>query len=635
MQFCFVGNSSRRVAIVALVAVSGGFASAAQAQSIRLKNATPSRWAQLPAAGDVIKSEDLIKAKTRAVEAAIAPINALPAPVAIAPAAPAAEPAGPALISLQFKDISVSDLVTMIAEQGNVGIIVSNDVDTRVKNVNLIDQTPEQAIRFIAETNGYKWRKLDARTYAIARNLAPLDEKIPVIVPQATNTMPYIEPREPATELPELLNVAQRREPREYAYLKIRNVTPRWIAWWLDPAHNPKPYEVKASEDALAQQEKERKHIAVSGFAPEDLGALQGRTSRSSRDDYNPWAPAGSLGRGNDLGQFDSDIYTNANAQIFNQNQNQNNNNNNNNNRNGNNRNGNNNNNRNGNGAAGGGAIFTLPEGIESLVAVDPQNALLVLGTPEGIQQLEQIIGFLDRPLRQVEIEAQFVTVSTTFSKAFGIDFTSSNGPFRLNTTGRAPAAQPGSISLGFVRNNFRATLNALEATGNAKTVAAPRVTAINNLPASITSTVATPITLTTTTQNLNGGNTQSSNPANFILTSTGLNVTPTINNDDTVTVVFSPFVSANTPIAGQQAPQISTQNIFTIANVKDGDTIALGGLRTKRLTSSKTRVPILGSIPLLGKLFESNNRLDAEDDLIIFLTARIIRRIDDPVPGT
>ncbi len=72
-----------------------------------------------------------------------------------------------------------------------------------------------------------------------------------------------------------------------------------------------------------------------------------------------------------------------------------------------------------------------------------------------------------------------------------------------------------------------------------------------------------------------------------------------------------------------------------TKANVRDGDTIALGGLRTKNISLSKTKVPVLGDIPFIGQIFTSRTNASIENELIIFLTARIIRRAgDDGVAG-
>jgi type II secretory pathway component GspD/PulD (secretin) len=89
--------------------------------------------------------------------------------------------------------------------------------------------------------------------------------------------------------------------------------------------------------------------------------------------------------------------------------------------------------------------------------------------------------------------------------------------------------------------------------------------------------------------------------------------------------------------IGGQTVPAPDTQTVQTIANVKDGDTIALGGLRTKRSSRGGSRIPVLSNIPFIGQFFKQNAKTDSDEDLIIFLTARILRRADDlaPVPGT
>jgi hypothetical protein len=621
--------SSAHSARWALYALSGaalvGLAGTSSAQAIRPKRAASSsaiRVAQLPIAGDVVSPADLVAKHAKTGEAIS--ISEGNEKLTLIPAGPSVSldtpvPTGPSLISLQFKNIAVSELISMIAEQGNVGIIVADDVNTSVKNVNLVEVTAEQAIRNIAETNGYKWRKLDGKTYAIARTMdaLPPTDTIPVIPArrEPADSIPESllnpEPRRAALELPDLYRPERREEPKLYSYLRLRNVTPGLVAWWLDPAHNPVPPQVAAAQGNYQASRKTR--WAENAVEPNEWASMQSG-SPLAPSQMPQWSPAGTINRSN--GSQFSDIYTQSNAQFGG-------------------RTGQRAGQR-GQGAAGGGGqgIFQLPEGIESLVAIDPQNALLVLGTPEGIQQLEQIIGFLDRPLRQVEIEAQFVTVSTSDARAFGIDFTSSNGPFRLNTTGRAPNAAAGSISIGFVRNNFRATLNALQSQGKSKTVAAPRVTAINNLTASLFSTSATPFILESQSSGI-GGQVGTQQNLIYITTSVGLSVTPTINNDDTVTVVMQPQVQTQAPPTGELPPAITSQTINTIANVRDGDTIALGGLRTKAITTSSSGVPILRNIPLLGKLFESNNKSELETELIIFLTARIIRRIDDPVPGT
>jgi len=80
---------------------------------------------------------------------------------------------------------------------------------------------------------------------------------------------------------------------------------------------------------------------------------------------------------------------------------------------------------------------------------------------------------------------------------------------------------------------------------------------------------------------------------------------------------------------------KVGTQEINTSANIKDGDTLAIGGLRTTRAANNKGEIPFLSKIPLIGSLFKSKFKQNIDSELIIFVTARVVRRIDDPVPGT
>jgi len=83
--------------------------------------------------------------------------------------------------------------------------------------------------------------------------------------------------------------------------------------------------------------------------------------------------------------------------------------------------------------------------------------------------------------------------------------------------------------------------------------------------------------------------------------------------------------------------PSFTSQYLTTVATVKDGDTIVLGGLRTKNVSYTENSVPILSKIPIIGSLFRSKQKNDDDRELVIFLTARILHRTDDlaPLPGT
>ncbi|MBV9470988.1 MAG: hypothetical protein JO316_20485 [Abitibacteriaceae bacterium] len=610
--------------------------------------------------------------------------NSVPASAASAPAAPAplASPAfglmpqasptlpqGQATLDLKFEDTAVADIVKLISEQGNVQIIINGDVNEKLQYINLSNITPEQAIEKVAQAANLTWRKLEDKTYIIAKNLPdapkptgiiPIDP-LPAPAPGDPGVRAYAQPN--LDNLPKLLQNDRTAtdEPedaaRSYQYIKIRNVSPRMMAWWIDPSHNPKPVEIQQSEDNV------RRFFDHSIAQPAvGAGAASMYGSQSLVPPFqSPYASAGSLGSGDNGGWstgggYDQFVepYTQDNAQFgfggngggFGNNGGGFGNNgggrrggrngrNGGNNRNGGNQRGN----RNGGGGGGngGGGLFDLPEGIDSIVAVDPQNALLVYGTTAGLQQLQTIINYLDLPLRQVEIEAQFVDVAVTDTNLFGIDFSSGNGALTLSQSVNPANPPSGTLVAGFVRNNFRLTLNALLSTSRAKVVTAPRVTAINNLTAQLVSSTLTPVVTTNTVSGI-GGQVGTGQNITYVPASTVLFVTPTINNDDTITVRMRPQIqSTSNPLPGTNAPFISTQSVDTTAIVHDGDTIALGGLRTKNITVGGTRVPVLSSIPFLGKLFRTNNNNDTERELIIFLTAKIVRRADDDlqIPNT
>lgn len=237
---------------------------------------------------------------------------------------------------------------------------------------------------------------------------------------------------------------------------------------------------------------------------------------------------------------------------------------------------------------------FELPDGITEIVSVDPQNVLLVVGgSDEDIRRLQELIDVLDQPMRQVELEAQFVELSAEDAKTFGIDFSRDKAAVLRE---KKEKETPMAIQIGFVRNNFTARLNALIAAGKGKIIAAPRVTAFNNLSA----TMEVKVEIGTLSD---GKRTFTFEPVGAKLT-----MTPTINGDDTITLLLN----AGGKDGGKDGAESGTN---FIVNLRDGDTIALGGL---------------------SPLFAPADAIESPN-VLVFFTARIIRRAGDDikVPGT
>jgi len=599
---------------------------------------------------------------------------------AIIPASPAsaetasvqeAMPQKGGLINLDFRDVPVVQLITMIAQQGNVGIIIGPDVDDsiRIPYISLKEETPQDAIKKATLSAGLKWEKIDDKTYMVGKSLPNVGNQQSQTNPNTGSALPVLPfggaAQQPTPNtLPDILNqraqsgAVYTRMPQlegmdedeaktnddqpTYAMVKVHNVRPDIIAYWVDPAHQPMPPEFRAAQRGIEQAINQ--HPLQSGVDPNiwsqltsnSYGAGNPYSGYSANPYANPYGMASPLGYGAQLNQ----PYIQGSAQFGS--------------RGGNNRGGN-------RGGFGGGSnssgegVLEAPKGIGTIVSIDAQNALLVYGTADGVSQLRQIIDFLDRPIRQVEIEAQFVDVGTTDAKAFGMSISSrhiGDDNAISSNLGTIPSVDGGS-SLTARFGSYQATLRALVSNKKARIVNSPRVTTLNNLTAYLFSATSTPIVLSSSTTGI-GGQVGSQQNAFFLTTSIGLVVTPTINNDDTITVFLTPQVQVQTPVqttntsvggddddnnnnTASSIPAFTSQYLTTVATVKDGDTIVLGGLRTKNVSYTENGIPILSKIPIIGNLFKSKQKNDDDRELVIFLTARILHRTDDlaPLPGT
>jgi type II secretory pathway component GspD/PulD (secretin) len=249
--------------------------------------------------------------------------------------------------------------------------------------------------------------------------------------------------------------------------------------------------------------------------------------------------------------------------------------------------------------------VFSLPTGIESIVPLEAQNSLLVLGTDSGMKRLEPILDFLDKPLKQVEVEAYLVEVSAENYEELGLALTEPN-PAKANSK---PA-----VSLGFVRGNFLGQLEKLKKQNKARVISTPRVTTFNNQAAAIATTYSQPAPLGL--KNEKGHYTELLDKNNLGL-SLGrqfkLAVTPTINNDETITISINPSMTLVLTSESSSEPLVlrNLESVQSVANVRDGDTLALTGLTTQMLPTADAAKQTPSS-------------------LVLFVTPRIIRRLGD-----
>lgn len=272
---------------------------------------------------------------------------------------------------------------------------------------------------------------------------------------------------------------------------------------------------------------------------------------------------------------------------------------------------------------------------------VDPRtNQLIISEIPAYLQTMQNLIDSVDVATRQVVIEARIVQTTKTFLQQYGfswgfggkLDPSLGTGtglvfPNRLDFTGGPFDFGPGNPVISTHMSNILGTftldmaLNAAEAEGLVKVVSAPRITTQDNISATIQSGVSFPIqtriNFTTTIQYVD---------ATLVLT-----VTPQITEAGTVIMDIS--VQKNEPapglaIAGSAGSALNTRSARTRLMVRDGGTSVIGGIYQTSENDSRTRLPFVHQIPILGALFRTHDVQSSHDELLIFITPRIVRAI-------
>ena len=170
----------------------------------------------------------------------------------------------------------------------------------------------------------------------------------------------------------------------------------------------------------------------------------------------------------------------------------------------------------------------------------------------------------------------------------------------------------------------FNTTINALIANGDGKLLARPNVLTFNGNKATIFVGDEIPVPKDSTAGN------STSTSIDYKTAGITLSYVPRINDDEFITA--SVFVEVSTPVAdsklssGAIVYRLTTRTAQTNVRMKDGDTMVIGGLISSSDTKNMSKVPILGDLPVLGKLFQSVTRGKIETEVVIFLKAKIVK---------
>ena len=267
----------------------------------------------------------------------------------------------------------------------------------------------------------------------------------------------------------------------------------------------------------------------------------------------------------------------------------------------------------------------TVPD--ENIIIMEDQNAIVVMGTQRMVDEIENYIRQVDLPAPQIMIEALLIEVSKGDSRDLGVNWSWSDDSER-NVVDIAPGLSAAFDSIAGVPDNFFAALNALVSENKARVLARPKVATTNGLKASMS--VGWTEYFETTTEIYRGddvpitGYGYRRSSFNTLTTGIQLDITPWVGASGEITVLIHPNIRDPRTISKEHS-SITERTLDTTVRVKDGGTIVIGGLIQRNESTQETRVPVLGSIPLLGNLFKESLKVHSDTELIIIVKPRII----------
>ncbi len=299
-----------------------------------------------------------------------------------------------------------------------------------------------------------------------------------------------------------------------------------------------------------------------------------------------------------------------------------------------------------------------IPESLKEntmIQVVKEHNGIMVMGTNDLILEVENYVKEIDHPTPQILIEALVVDFTDTDLFNLGIEFgldgksgaATAHGTYAydengLSIAGNSPVLNNtltsagnllGLRGIGVLPADFYLRINALSVEGKAHIRSRPQISALNGHPASISIGTTQYFILEANTPYPSTRDVylQSSQRFESIEANVKLEVIPWVSASGEVTAEIHPEFS--TPVGSfdpEIPPTINSRILDSTVRLKDGETIILGGLITEEKTVSYNKVPLLGSIPLLGQLFRSRSHDSRQTELVIFITPHVFYGDDE-----
>jgi len=260
-------------------------------------------------------------------------------------------------------------------------------------------------------------------------------------------------------------------------------------------------------------------------------------------------------------------------------------------------------------------------------------DVLLVQDYESVLVQVDEIVEQLDQRPLQVAIEAVILTVKLNDSNNVGVNFEVLRDKENIRIISGSPitgtggntlgaiSLNDGGLKIGFLDNTLGALIEALESVGDTNVVASPKVLCLNKQRAEIHIGQELGYVTTTVTQ------TAATQTVEFLEVGTQLRIRPYIGSDGMIRMELHPELSTGSlrPVQDMTVPDKNVTQVTSNIMCRDGHTIVIGGLIREQLDSTRTQLPLLGSIPLLGPAFRQKTEQITRDEIIVLVTPRIV----------
>jgi general secretion pathway protein D len=531
----------------------------------------------------------------------------------VASAAEPARPAPPArtLVSLDFVNAEIGDVLKALAIQSGANILTAPDVKGTV-TVSLSRLTVEESLNLITRLSGYRYEKID-NTYVVGTEESLKAFRTPVEPPSAPKprtvealTFKVAKPTDIATYLsarfPELKITPSGEKDATYLLIEGDAET---VERAREAAYT---FEQQLTGSVEIVTEVYRVKFADSRDLARIVSQLvPGVTVSLGPDALLSRGGAGGSGASGQQGEMTGGEAPSASAQQM-------------------------------------GAPMQGGETGASQAA-QPPNLLVLVGTAREVLRALELLRKVDVKQPQVIIEAKVLDVSEGSLKSLGLSwgFLQSGEVRRLDREGNAPfpigdkrfpTQQSGGfnrdgqlgLDFNFVKKpiDFSVTLNALAEDRRNRLLASPRVATLDGRPATIF--IGDEVNYVKLIQQTpQGANVQTDTVQAGII----LRVLPRVHEDNSITLHIQPEVSVITGFldvpGGGRLPQLARRNTDTTIRVGNGETVVIGGLIREADIKTIQRVPLLGDLPFLGYLFRRTNSNREKSEIIITLTVRVL----------